>query len=94
MHEHNFLQFIARDYTMMLYLTELVCFVGGSSSSMRPSGTPIPGSRSTIAYGVPNSNGPPIVQLDYYGNPVIRRSSENMAPPNVTIPKSNGGPMM
>lgn len=60
---------------------------------MRPSGTPIPGSRSTIAYGVPSSNGPTNVQIDYYGNPILsqhRRSSENMVPPNVTIPKSSG----
>jgi len=78
----------------------VLCLAGGGSGmpTLRANGTPISGSRSTIAYGVPTSNAPPNVQLtDYYGNPMIpphRRSSENMVPPNVTIPKGGGGPMI
>lgn len=65
---------------------------------MRPPCTPIAGGRSTLSYGVPSSNGPPNVQLDMYGHPIMsahRRSSENMVPPNVTVAKSSGSaPMM
>ncbi|XP_067938618.1 transcription factor 12-like isoform X4 [Watersipora subatra] len=68
---------------------------GSSSfSNMRSAGTPLPGSRSNIPYGLPSSNNQAHTNLNYYANPNIsshRRSSENMAPPNVTVAKNSAG---